>query len=94
MNFESKDEIRRWIWKIMEERKIARFPGAFGRIPNFTGAEKACRKLDNISAWRKAKVVKINPDSPQKEARYMALSEGKTLIMPTPRLRGHRRVIE
>jgi len=87
MNFGSKDEIRRWIWKMMEERKIAKFPGAFGRIPNFVGAEKACRRLDNISAWRKAKVVKINPDSPQKEARYMALSNGKTLIMPSPKLR-------
>ena len=83
----SKDDIRRWIWDEMERKGIAKFPGAKGRIPNFVGAEKACLRLQNISAWRKAEVVKINPDSPQKEARYLALRSGKTLIMPTPRMR-------
>lgn len=90
----SKQEIRELIWKEMEERGVSRFPGARGRIPNFVGAEKASLKLEKVSAWRKARVVKINPDSPQKEARYLALSSGKTLVMPTPRLRNGFLVLE
>ncbi|MCD6542348.1 MAG: 5-formyltetrahydrofolate cyclo-ligase [Thermoplasmata archaeon] len=82
-----KKEIREWMWDKLEKEGISRFPGARGRIPNFVGAEKASRRLEKLSAWKKAEVVKINPDSPQKEARYMALSSGKILIMPTPRLR-------
>lgn len=82
----SKEEIRKWIWEEMERRGIAKFPGAFGRIPNFVGAEKAALKLERLSSWRKAEVVKVNPDSPQKEVRFLALSRGKILIMPTPRI--------
>ena len=83
-----KKSIRKIIWRIMEEKNIARFPRpVYGRIPNFLGAEIAASKLSTTSIWRKASVVKVNPDSPQKHVRYRALVEGKTLIMPTPRLR-------
>jgi len=37
-----KDQIRKQIWYLMEERNIARFPRPLhGRIPNFIGAEQA-----------------------------------------------------
>jgi 5-formyltetrahydrofolate cyclo-ligase len=32
-------------------------------------------------------VVKVNPDAPQRGVRFRALRQGKTLLMPTPRLR-------
>lgn len=67
---------------------MAAFPRpVFGRIPNFKGAEEACRNLVSLSAFAEAAVVKINPDAPQRPCREAALAAGKTLVMPTPRIR-------
>ncbi len=83
-----KEEIRMRIWRIMEEKNIARFPRpVYGRIPNFVGAEQAVSRIVSLNIWRRAEVVKANPDSPQKPLRYHALLNGKTLVMATPRLR-------
>jgi len=72
----------------MEERGIARFPRpVFGRIPNFVGAEKAALRLVEQGEYLRAKVVKVNPDAPQHSVRFKVLSDRKTLLMPTPRLR-------
>ncbi|MEM0084705.1 MAG: 5-formyltetrahydrofolate cyclo-ligase [Candidatus Methanomethylicia archaeon] len=81
-----KQKIREEIWRKMEEEGIAVFPGAYGRIPNFIGAEKAAEKLITLEIWKRARVVKVNPDSPQKSVRRLALNWGKILIMPTPRI--------
>ncbi len=71
----------------MEERNIARFPRpVFGRIPNFIGAEEAASRLINTNMFRNAKVVKVNPDSPQRPVREAVLRNGKLLVMPTPRI--------
>ncbi|KAK6938256.1 hypothetical protein RJ641_031764 [Dillenia turbinata] len=35
----------------------------------------------------RAHCIKVNPDSPQKQARFLTLSEGKKLLTPQPRLR-------
>jgi len=83
----SKDKIRQDIWKAMDREKVSRFPGAEGRIPNFAGAKLAAEKLAAHRAWRQARVVKANPDSPQTHARRAALEQGKTVIMAVPRLR-------
>lgn len=84
----SKEEIRRRIWSLMEETGIARFPRpVYGRIPNFIGSEVAARRLSGQEAFRRAGVVKVNPDSPQSMVRYLTLSNGKVLLMPTPRLK-------
>ncbi len=84
-----KEEIRQKIWKLMEEKNIASFPRpVFGRIPNFKGAEKSAELLSTLPEFKKAEVVKVNPDSPQRKVREIVLSEGKKLLVPTPRLRG------
>lgn len=83
----SKDAIREEIWKAMDREGVSRFPGAEGRIPNFAGAKLAAEKLTAHRLWKRARVIKANPDSPQTHARRAALSEGKTLIMAVPRLR-------
>jgi 5-formyltetrahydrofolate cyclo-ligase len=83
----SKDQIRRHIWKAMDREGVSRFPGAEGRIPNFAGAKLAAEKLAGHRLWKRARVIKVNPDSPQTHARRAALEEGKTLIMAVPRLR-------
>jgi 5-formyltetrahydrofolate cyclo-ligase len=83
-----KEEIRRKIWKIMEERNIAKFPRpVFNRIPNFEGAEEAARRLQELQTFQNARVIKVNPDSPQKPIRESVLSNRKMLVTPTPRLK-------
>ncbi len=83
-----KQEVRKLIWSELEEKDIARFPRPVkGRIPNFDGAEAAGERLEDIPVFGKAKRVKVNPDSPQKPVRRKVIENGKTLIMPTPRLK-------
>jgi len=85
---QAKDSIRQQIWRIMEEKNIARFPRpVYGRIPNFVGAREAAVNLSRTSIWRNARIVKVNPDAPQKWVRLLALREGKILIMASPRMR-------
>lgn len=71
----------------MEREGVARFPGAEGRIPNFAGAKLAAQKLGGHRTWKRARVVKANPDSPQTHVRRLALEQGKQVIMAVPRLR-------
>ncbi len=82
-----KGEIRRKIWSKMDKLGISRFPGAFNRIPNFVGAEEAAINLTSLTEFQKAKVVKVNPDSPQIPVRRLVLLRKKSLIMPSPRLK-------
>ena len=82
-----KKRLREFIWKEMEKRKIARFPGAANRIPNFVGSEKAAVNVRNLEMWKRAKIVAANPDFAQRPLREFALRDGKTLIMATPKLK-------
>lgn len=76
------------IWEKMERLSIATFPRPIiGRIPNFIRAEEAAKKLRELPEFKRARVVKVNPDSPQRPVRFNVLSSGKILVMPTPRLR-------
>jgi len=83
-----KDSIRRMIWRLLEERGVARFPRPiYGRIPNFDGSYRAALILAGTKPFMSSSLIKINPDSPQKPLRLMALRMGKSVLMPTPRLR-------
>ena len=83
-----KQRIREYIWRLLEEKGVAKFPKpVYGRIPNFVGSEIAASKILEFEEYRKARVVKVSPDSPQRYIRYRCLLDGKILIMPTPRLR-------
>jgi len=90
----SKIEIRNHVWELLQKRKAARFPGADGRIPNFIGAEACAQQLGEIPYWKAAKVLKSNPDSPQRAIRQRALAEGKIVYMAVPRLRSDNPFIE
>lgn len=83
----SKAEIRELIWRIMEVRGIARFPGCRGRIPNFVGAERAAGHLQALRRWRAARAVAVNPDAPQLPVRRLALRDGKVVYVAVPPLR-------
>jgi 5-formyltetrahydrofolate cyclo-ligase len=82
----AKAELREEVWAAMRTARVARFPGAAGRIPNFTGAEAAAERLRKIPEWRLAATIKANPDAPQLPVRQRALEDGKTLYMAVPRL--------
>ena len=90
----TKDAIREEIWELLQKKKVARFPGATGRIPNFIGAEVCARLLSETSFWKTAKVLKVNPDSPQRPIRQKAMQEGKIIYMAVPRLRSEEPFLE
>ncbi|HMH94326.1 MAG TPA: 5-formyltetrahydrofolate cyclo-ligase [Streptosporangiaceae bacterium] len=79
----AKAALRDEVWSAM---RVARFPGAAGRIPNFTGAEAAAERLRAAPPWQAARTLKANPDSPQLPVRQRALEDGKTVYMAVPRL--------
>lgn len=83
-----KGSLREEVWAALRSAGVARFPGAEGRIPNFTGAEAAAERLRGTDAWAAAKTLKANPDSPQWPVRQRALEDGKTVFMAVPRLAG------
>jgi len=87
---ELKKRLREEIWQKLTEAGVARFPGAFGRIPNFVGAEQAAERAARLKLFQKARFIKANPDSPQFPLRVKALSAGKTLFMAVPKLRSEK----
>ncbi|XP_024028314.1 5-formyltetrahydrofolate cyclo-ligase-like protein COG0212 isoform X2 [Morus notabilis] len=80
--------IRKRIWDLMEATNVAQNPRpVHHRIPNFLGAFSAADKFGGLEAYKVAECVKVNPDSPQKQVRFLTLSDGKKLLTPQPRLR-------
>lgn len=82
----AKAALREEVWADLDAAGVGRFPGIEGRIPNFVGAEDAADRLAGTAAWQRARVVKCNPDSPQRPVRTRALQEGKVVVMAVPRL--------
>jgi 5-formyltetrahydrofolate cyclo-ligase len=84
---EDKQSIRERVWRSIEAAPdVRRFPGTHGRIPNFVGAEAAAERLASLPEWRAARVIKVNPDSPQLPVRARAIDEGKLVYMAYPKL--------
>lgn len=84
---DDKQEVRERVWSRMTEAGVVGFPGAKGRIPNFTGAADAARALAELDEWQTGDTVKSNPDMPQLPVRARALADGKLLYLAVPRLR-------
>lgn len=82
----AKAAVRRERRQALKDAGAARFPGTRGRIPNFTGAERAAERAASLPQWQRAEVVKANPDAPQWPVRTRAVAEGKRLYMAVPRL--------
>jgi 5-formyltetrahydrofolate cyclo-ligase len=82
----AKAALREEVWSAMSAARVARFPGAAGRIPNFTGAEAAAERLRGLPAWQAAATLKSNPDSAQLPVRQRALEDDKVVYMAVPRL--------
>jgi 5-formyltetrahydrofolate cyclo-ligase len=82
----AKAALRAEVWAALTAARVARFPGAAGRIPNFSGAEAAAERLRERPEWQQARALKANPDSAQLPVRQRALQDGKTVYMAVPRL--------
>jgi 5-formyltetrahydrofolate cyclo-ligase len=82
----AKAQLREQIWSELREHRLARFPGARGRIPNFVGAEAAAQRLRATEVWQRARTLKCNPDAAQWPVRQRALEDGKVVYMAVPRL--------
>ncbi|MGX1195305.1 5-formyltetrahydrofolate cyclo-ligase [Metabacillus sp. SLBN-84] len=84
----TKDEIRQNKWQRLEDEKLGGFPFPLkNRIPNFKGAAAAAELVSQMDIYKQAEVVKINPDAPQLPLRARVIKDGKTLLVPTPRLK-------
>ncbi|MCM3598383.1 5-formyltetrahydrofolate cyclo-ligase [Metabacillus idriensis] len=84
----TKDEIRQDKWDRLETEKLGGFPFPLkNRIPNFKGAAAAAEYAAQLEVYKKAEVIKINPDAPQLPLRARVIKDGKTLLVPTPRLK-------
>jgi 5-formyltetrahydrofolate cyclo-ligase len=85
---ERKQAIRETVWTRLDGQGISTFPRpVHSRIPNVKGADAAAERLAETPEWVRARVVKVNPDAPQRPVRFRALRDGKLLLMPSPRLR-------
>jgi len=87
----SKQAVRDHMWRHLQDAGVARFPFPLQhRIPNFANAGAAAERLAQEACYRGARVLKCNPDSPQRPVRERALRDGKVIYMAVPRLRHER----
>lgn len=90
-----KNRIRKQIWDRLEKKDIAAFPRpVYGRIPNFVGASDAADNLTEVEEFKMAKMLKVNPDAPQRYVRHKSLLSKKLLVMPPPRLRSELMLLD
>jgi 5-formyltetrahydrofolate cyclo-ligase len=82
-----KQRLRERVWAYIDDApEVRRAPGAVGRIPNYVGAEAAAERLAELPEWKRARVLKMNPDSPQLALRARAIEDGKLVYMAVPKL--------
>src|SRR3984893_1271566 len=81
----AKAVIRERVWSGLAEPQVTVCP-VFDRIPNFVGADVAAKRLSELDEWRRARIVKYNPDPPQIPIRLRALYYGKLLFSTVPYL--------
>lgn len=84
---ENKHSIRQKVWQELVNKKQYIYPLPFGRIPNFKGAKEASEKLLELTEFKSAKSVEVNPDKPLIPCRMLVLEKGKDLYVPIPQLR-------
>ena len=82
-----KQSLRERIWQRIEaDPAVHTAVSPRGRIPGFPGAEQAAQRLAELDEWRQARVLKLNPDTPQLPVRRRAIEQGKLLYMAVPKL--------
>lgn len=88
-----KDQLRAEVWAALKQQN-ASVRDPVGHIPNFVDAQDAADRLAALPIWQQAKVIKCNPDAPQRPVRLKALQDGKLLYMAVPRLTKNQCFVE
>lgn len=81
---DTKQAVRERVWSRLAQDQAS--PDPYGRIPDFEGAVAAAERLTELQAWKRAGVVKANPDQPQLPVRIQALHDDKLVYMAVPKL--------
>lgn len=81
---DAKQAIRDRVWSQLAYARASEDP--YGRIPDFDGADRAADLLAELPAWKRAQVIKANPDQSQLPVRVRALREDKLVYMAVPKL--------
>ena len=89
-----KHAIREAMWTALEQAAVVRGRSVHDKIPAFYGADEAAQRVFSLDVWQAARVIKSNPDQPQRPLRLRALEEGKTVYMAVPRLRQEQCFVE
>lgn len=77
-----KAQIRNRIWNLLTQKRVALFPGAFGRTPKFRGMQKAITRLRETQEWQQAGRVLVLGESVLGKVRRAIVQERKTLVVP------------
>ncbi|XP_003703807.1 methenyltetrahydrofolate synthase domain-containing protein lost [Megachile rotundata] len=84
----TKHSFRQKTWDYLMKNNLVNFPVVvYDRIPNFKGASEAALRVAELEEFKRARVIKINPDKPQEPVRFLALEANKEILVPIPRLR-------
>jgi 5-formyltetrahydrofolate cyclo-ligase len=85
---DQKADIRTKVWNYLAKNRLVNFPyPPHRRISNFKGADVAGDLVSTLDVFKAAKCLKVDPDKPLQQVRFRTLQAGKTLLVPTPRLR-------
>ncbi|KAF8726274.1 hypothetical protein HU200_019732 [Digitaria exilis] len=94
--------IRKRVWDTLEAEGVARDPRpVHHRIPNFDGAPAAAdavsalallppHSLGRLEVFQNSQCVKVNPDSPQKQVRFLTLSASQVIELAFSGIRLYR----
>jgi len=69
------------------------FPRHLGSHPELR-RRRSRRRQGHLDVWKRARVIKCNPDAPQLPLRRAALQDGKVVYMAVPRLRAAECFVE
>lgn len=82
---QAKQAVRDRVWRLLE-REGAALEGSYGKIPGFRGAAATAERLAELDVWKRARIIKANPDWAQLPVRIQVLKDGKLLYMAVPRM--------
>ncbi|GBC99415.1 hypothetical protein HRbin17_01939 [bacterium HR17] len=81
-----RERIRQRVWNTMRDAGVLSFPlDAFGRVPNFIGADRAAALLAEQPEFIRARCVFVAPDHVLRRVRELVLERGKVLAVAPPR---------
>jgi hypothetical protein len=86
-----RERLRQRIWLTMRDAGVLSFPlDAFGRIPNFIGAEQAAELLAEQLEFESAQCIFVAPDHVLRRVRELVATERAGLVIANHRTARHQ----